>query len=190
MPEGAAHARVRNIKIREITVKRKTITATLLITWLLLAFGCASNNPALMVPDELEVKEPYIGQADIIVVGSNERIVPNAAFKQAIEFTLAESGLFVGEQTAYRLNVSVLSIKNPAFGLNLKSELRVKWVLYDLHKKAEIFNEIFANEYTATVGDHFVAAQRLKIANDNAVKENIKMALEKIGAGRGKDNEN
>ena len=171
-------------------MKRKTITATLLITWLLFAFGCASNNPALMVPDELEVKEPYIGQADIIVVGSNERIVPNAAFKQAIESTLAESGLFVGEQTAYRLNVSVLSIKNPAFGLNLKSELRVKWVLYDLQKKAEIFNEIFANEYTATVGDHFVAAQRLKIANDNAVKDNIKMALEKIGAGRGKDNEN
>jgi hypothetical protein len=142
--------------------------------------SCVASNPDLMTPSEIIINNNIEGSAQVNVVGSNERIIPNESFRQAVENALLQSGLFTGDAKQYRLNVSVLAIENPLVGVNLTAELRVRWVLFDVDQGQEKFNEVIATEYTATMGDSLLAAQRMTIANENAAKENIRNALQSI----------
>ena len=142
--------------------------------------GCVASDPALMTPSEISVAKQIIGKAQVNVVGSNERIISNESMKIAIENAILQNSIFSNDNKEYRLNVSVLAIENPLMGVNLTAELRIRWTLFDVENGIEVFNEVVANEYTATMSDSIVAAQRLRIANENVVKENIKIALEQI----------
>ena len=155
----------------------KKMTLSFLVIFL---GSCVASNPDLMTPSEIIINNNIEGSAQVNVVGSNERIIPNESFRQAVENALLHSGLFTGDPKQYRLNVSVLAIENPLVGVNLTAELRVRWVLFDVDQGQEIFNEVIATEYTATMGDSLLAAQRMTIANENAAKENIRNALQSI----------
>ena len=142
--------------------------------------SCAVVNPDSMTPSVINITSNIEGTAQVNVTGSNERIIPNQAFRQAVENALLQSELFTGSSKQYRLNLLVLSIENPSFGANLTAELRVRWRLFDVDEGQEIFNEVIGTEYTATMGDNLVGQIRMTIANENVVKENIKNALESI----------
>ena len=142
--------------------------------------GCVASNPDLMTPSEVAVLNQITGTAQINVVGSNEKIVTNEAIKIAIENAILQNNIFVNGGRKFRLNASVLALENPIMGISLTAELRIRWTLFDVTNNKEVFNEVISNDYTATMSDSIVAGQRLKIANENVVKDNIRIALEKI----------
>ena len=105
--------------------------------------------------------------------------VDNAGFKKALEDSLAIAGYLVpANGTApYTLSAELKELDQPLFGLtfDVKSS-----VLYKLTGKDT------AKEYpvnvtgTAGVSDAFVAIERLRIANERSIQENIKGLLKAL----------
>ena len=93
---------------------------------------------------------------------------------------MANSQLFNGDETKFRINVNVLSIKNPMMGINLKSELRIKWQLIDISENKIVWEDNLTNDYTATMSDSLVAVTRLRIANEGVIRENIQLAIDEM----------
>jgi hypothetical protein len=145
-----------------------------------LGAGCATTDIGMMTPETGTSNESFPGSANVIVVGANEVIAKNADIKTAIEIALTNAQLFVGDERNYRINVSVLSIKNPIMGLDLKSELRIKWQLIDLTQDKLVWEDFLSNDFTATVGDSFVAVTRMRMSNEGVIRENIQMAIDEM----------
>ena len=155
----------------------KLLSIFLLIS---LGAGCATTDIGMMTPETRTSNEPFPGSANVIVVGANEVIAKNADIKTAIETALTNAQLFVGDERNYRINVSVLSIKNPMMGLDLKSELRIKWQLIDLTQDKLVWEDFLSNDFTATLGDSFVAVTRMRMSNEGVIRENIQMAIDEM----------
>jgi hypothetical protein len=147
---------------------------------LIIISGCATTDVTKMTPESNVSDVSFSGSANILVVGSNEAIAKNSDIKLAIEGALANSQLFNGDETKFRINVNVLSIKNPMMGINLKSELRIKWQLIDISENKIVWEDNLTNDYTATMSDSLVAVTRLRIANEGVIRENIQLAIDEM----------
>ena len=118
----------------------------------------------------------------IVIAGCNcvELIVKNEDIKLAIEKAISQSDLFSQTGRTLRVNVSVLSIENPLFGLDLRSDMRIRWQVYDEAASEEVFNAVVTSSHTSTFGDQVVAVARMKEANTEAMKKNIAEALQDV----------
>ena len=65
-------------------------------------------------------------------------------------------------------------------GINLKSELRIKWQLIDIAENKIVWEDNLTNDYTATMTDSLVAVTRLRIANEGVIRENIQLAIDEM----------
>lgn len=151
----------------------------LAISILLILGGCASIAPEQITPRDL-LLDQVEGKSNVRVSGSNEQIIKNEDLKLAVESAIISSQLFSGMGRNLNVSVSVLSIKNPMFGMDLTAEARVRWQILNADSKEEIFNAVFSSSHTSTVGDHVVAVQRMKMANQEALRKNIEIALKAI----------
>lgn len=151
----------------------------LAISILLILGGCASIAPEQITPRDL-LLDQVEGKSNVRVSGSNEQIIKNEDLKLAVESAIISSQLFSGMGRNLNVSVSVLSIKNPMFGMDLTAEARVRWQIVNADSKEEIFNAVFSSSHTSTVGDHVVAVQRMKMANQEALRKNIEIALKAI----------
>lgn len=151
----------------------------LAISILLILGGCASITPEQITPRDL-LLDQVEGKSNVRVSGSNEQIIKNEDLKLAVESAIISSQLFSGMGRNLNVSVSVLSIKNPMFGMDLTAEARVRWQILNADSKEEIFNAVFSSSHTSTVGDHVVAVQRMKMANQEALRKNIEIALKAI----------
>jgi hypothetical protein len=80
----------------------------------------------------------------------------------------------------YRLNVAVVNVDQPSFGLSFTVKMEAAWSL----KKADgsvVMQETIKSEGTATATDAFVGTERLRLATEAAARNNIAAALAKIG---------
>lgn len=99
--------------------------------------------------------------------------IDNDAFSGAIKESLLEQGLLSGKGR-YQLEVILLEVIQPLFGLNFTVTTHVKYILTDRQNDdAVILNETIVAPYTATIGDAFAAIKRLRLANEGSGKANI-----------------
>ena len=64
--------------------------------------------------------------------------------------------------------------------MDLKSELRIKWQLIDLTQDKLVWEDFLSNDFTATLGDSFVAVTRMRMSNEGVIRENIQMAIDEM----------
>lgn len=108
--------------------------------------------------------------------------VNSDGFKQALESSL-KSADFLGEDAAkcnYFLNVRLLSLDQPLFGLDLKVTANVEYVVEEKSSGIKVLNKTVSTPFTATFSDAALAFERLKIANEGAVRENIEKLIEEL----------
>ncbi len=103
--------------------------------------------------------------------------VASKDFELALTESLKGVGLFSAENSRYALNAKLLSVKKPFMGFNMTVHSRVHYKLTDLKTKAALFDEDIEASYTATVGDAFMGVERLRLANEGSIKENIRRFL-------------
>jgi len=154
----------------------------LLVAAPLLLAACGTPSAALMAPLELRFEAKFEGPATVSVSGSNENLVKNADIQAAVSSALAGSGLFGGGEDKFRVTLSVLSIENPMFGLDLESKLRIRWRLTNASTGAELWTETISSSHVAKLGDHLIAAERIKLANAGSIKANITQAISKMAS--------
>lgn len=105
--------------------------------------------------------------------------VDNEGFKKALEDSLAIAGyLSLGKAGApYTLSADLKELDQPLFGLTFDVK---SLVVYKLSGNGSTKEYPVNVKGTATTSDAFIAIERLRIANERSIQENIKALLKEL----------
>jgi hypothetical protein len=167
----------------------KTIRLLMLVSLSAFLFGCASGAKMENMT-YLESQKTYdkslqneIGVSD--VSGGKDTNpawtseISNAAFYGALKASLSEQGL-LSNSGKYSLKVYMKKVEQPLFGIDMTVTTHVTYVLTDTTNNTVVLDKTVVAPYTATIGDAFVGAQRLRLANEGSGKRNIEWLLEAL----------
>ena len=155
--------------------------------------GCASpaSRQALVVNDaSISDRHPYsvaINTSGGGETGAMDYVnISNEDLAGAIEDSIISSGLFSnvikGDGADYKLNVALISMSKPMFGASFKVDMEMAWSLFNTQTDEVFMRESIKSSYTATMGDAFVGATRVRLAVEGAAQNNIRQGLSKISA--------
>lgn len=102
------------------------------------------------------------------------------SFKKALSGSLRVAG-YEGEEAGanYRLDANLQELHQPHFGLTFDVVSNVE---YRLTRNGQVSVFPVTATGTATVSDAFVAIERLRLANEKSIKENIRIFLERVSS--------
>lgn len=109
--------------------------------------------------------------------------IENEGFQEALISTLKKSGLFnevsPEKNSDYELSAEIVTQKwHPGFSIT--SNLFVKYKLIETKSNIEIWKENIYSQYEAKFEETSDGLLRAKKANEGAVRENLKLLLEKL----------
>jgi hypothetical protein len=105
--------------------------------------------------------------------------VSSSAFRDALEQSLQRAGIFNQMVAAgkYQLTADLLSLAQPLVGLDLTVTASVRYDLIEAASRKSLYSKTITLPYTARMGDAFMAAERLQLANEGAIRVNIEALL-------------
>ena len=184
--------------IRAGACREKRVAGTWLVV-LTLAFattliqGCAtpasSVNMVAKIGDSPAPREASLKDGIIVrnVSGGSDTNpmwmskVSNDDFKKALEDSLKSAWLHGGGVPArYQLDATLLKLDQPMIGLDLTVTCTAQYDLLEAGSGKRVYTRTVTTPFTARVSDAFIAVERLRIANEGAVRENIQQFLREI----------
>ena len=99
--------------------------------------------------------------------------VSNEDFRTALEQSLKLNTLLADTNARYRIDVTLIDLDQPFAGFNITVGARVRYVVTPLAGGAAVFDREIDSSYTAKFGDALVAIERLRLANEGAIRTNI-----------------
>ncbi len=158
---------------------------------LLVALGaCASGAvPGAMVPpvgqDTIIAESSRLRQA--VAVGTVDggkdtnplwtSQVSSEAFAQALRQSLATHAMLAIAGGTYRLDASLLELKQPLAGFDLEVTARVRYRLTRISDGGAVYETEITNAFAAAFSSAYLGVERLRLANEGAVRENIRRFL-------------
>ncbi len=73
-----------------------------------------------------------------------------------------------------------MEVDQPFIGFDLTVTSSVHYIVTESASNAFAFDETITAAHTATVSDAFVAVERLRLANEGPIKENIRVFIDKL----------
>ena len=108
--------------------------------------------------------------------------VASGDFRQALESSLKVAGyLGATEAAPLSLTAAMLELKQPMAGLDMSVTSRVRYTVTDASGRM-VFDDTVAATGTARMGEALVGSERLRLANEYAIRENIKAFIERFRA--------
>jgi hypothetical protein len=104
--------------------------------------------------------------------------VDNSGFRSALEQSLLAVGYLTSTNNSkFKVEAELIELKQPFMGLNFDVVSTVKYKISN-----QIGTEVFpiTATGTATFSDSAIGIERLRIANEKSIKENIKQFIQKI----------
>lgn len=137
-----------------------------------------ASNPELL--DSIAIAEVKGGQTTNPMWTSQ---VDNPEFKEALDRSLAFNGVLASDavKAKYAVTAELLELKQPLMGFDLTVTSRVKYSLQERGSSSELFGEEITTPYTADFSSSLVAVERLRLANEGAIRESIKNFLTRLG---------
>ena len=174
-------------------MNRKLLFSALLV-FVALVTGCASparvdqmsvsGQPAQRVSEtplrnNVAVSEVTGGKETNPMWKSN---VGGSEFTMALEGSLRNVGLLAPNRQTGRfiLTAHLNSLDQPTFGLDMTVTASVNYVLVERLNGKEIFQRTMSVPYTATMSDAFIGVERLKLANEGAIRSNITQLIDEL----------
>ena len=108
--------------------------------------------------------------------------VGGGEFTLALEESLRNVGLLAANKQAGRftLTAHLQSLDQPMFGLDMTVTASVNYVMVERATGKEIFQRTLTLPYTAKMGDAFIGVERLKLANEGAIRTNISQLIDEL----------
>lgn len=163
--------------------------AMLMLAGLVLA-GCASGAKpgAMMVPvNEARLvteQSPLFQAMQVQEVTGGEKTNPlwtseisNEAFAEALRQTLSAHAILSTGEGKYVLKAALMEVKQPAFGFTLTVKTRVRYTLTRADGGEVLLDEELSSDYSADVSDAFLGYERLRLANEGAIRSSIESFL-------------
>jgi hypothetical protein len=106
--------------------------------------------------------------------------VDNAGFKDALNGSLRARGIVGGipANARYSLVANLQQMDQPLFGASFTVTSTVQYILTRLSDRAPILDETIAAPYTAAFGDSLLGVERLRLANEGSIRENIRRFIQ------------
>lgn len=109
--------------------------------------------------------------------------VSNEDFKQALEFSLVQSGLFkCAGNGGYQVEATILSVEQPLVGISMRVNMEVGYVLK--RGAATVWRKSIKSSYSVPLGEAFVGAVRVRKATEGAARENIASLIRVLDAAK------
>ena len=110
--------------------------------------------------------------------------VGNSEFEHALEASMRDAGLLAAGKQAgkYTLVAHLESVDQPMAGFNMTVTVTVSYSLVERATGKEILNRRVSLPYTASMTDAFAGTERLRIANEGAVRVNITKLIDELFA--------
>ncbi len=108
--------------------------------------------------------------------------VDNEGFHGALVESLRVQGLLNEERTAsqYLLRANLLGMSQPTHGFDVTVTSHVSYEVKEKASDSLYFGETVKMPYTATAGAAFRGVERLRLANEGSIRENIKEFLKRL----------
>lgn len=112
--------------------------------------------------------------------------VGNSEFEQALEASLRDAGLLSNGKQAgkYQLTAHMEKVDQPFMGASMTVTATVNYSLVERATGKEVLNRTVSLPYTAAWNSSFVGTERLRLANEGAIKANIAKIIEELFAVR------
>lgn len=135
----------------------------------------AKHNPKLN--DAITVANVTGGQEINQVLGIYH--VNNECIKKALEGSLSSHGYFASsaDKAKYKLDARLVELDQPIIGFKFDITSKIIYTLTDVNTSKSEKREIHAHGVAHT-SESFMASQRVVIANERAIEENIKKLLQ------------
>ncbi|TVQ27201.1 MAG: hypothetical protein EA370_18075 [Wenzhouxiangella sp.] len=109
--------------------------------------------------------------------------VDSTSFRVALERSLDSAGLLAsGRLNGYWLSAELLRLDQPMIGASLTVTASVRYRLVDMDTGARIYERVIERPYTAQFSDAFIGTERLKLANEGAIRVNIELLIDDLFA--------
>ena len=105
--------------------------------------------------------------------------VDNPEFKQALEQSLQANAMLAPNPSTGRYVVSaqLRELKQPLVGFDLTVTSRIGYRVVETASNTAILDEEITTPFTADFSSSFVAVERLRLANEGAIRESIRRFL-------------
>jgi hypothetical protein len=107
--------------------------------------------------------------------------VSDANFRQALEQSLSlQTMLASAAPPRFTLNAELLDLDQPLVAINTTVTAKIRYKAIGASDSDVRLDETLTTPYTANLSDAFVGMERLRIANEGAIRENIKAIIAKL----------
>ena len=104
--------------------------------------------------------------------------VSSTEFERALETSLRSAGLLAGRQAGtHLLTAHMVRLDQPMFGASMTVTASVEYTLVERASGKTVYSHLVAVPYTAGWSDAFLGAERLKLANEGAMRENLRALI-------------
>jgi hypothetical protein len=147
-----------------------------------MAVSTASLKPiAPGVPGYKELRVAHVGGGG----GTNPLWMSNVSsndFLNALEASLKASNYLADdpEKAKTEITAELVDLKRPLAGLDMSVTTRVRYSGKALPAGNQAFDETVAATGTAKLGDAFIGTERLRLANEAAIRANIEAFLQRL----------
>lgn len=104
--------------------------------------------------------------------------VSSEDFAEALRQSFSAHALLAVDGGQYRLDAELLKLKQPFIGASMKVTSRVAYTLTDVSSGEIVLAETVDAPYTAKMSDAFIGVERLRLANEGSIKNNISSIIE------------
>lgn len=105
--------------------------------------------------------------------------VSSEAFRTALEDSLKLAGYTGSEGRPLAVAATLQNLHQPMAGFDMSVTSQVRYTV--TQEGRSVFDETVSATGTATMGEAFVGVERLRIANEKSIQENIKEFLRRFG---------
>ena len=107
--------------------------------------------------------------------------VGNEQFKQALRDSLQIRDLYAGsDDSRYLLDAHLLNVDQPLIGFDATVTSSVKYRVIERATKQPVLEELVVSAYTATMSDAWYGVERLRLANEGSIRDNIAEFIKRL----------
>ena len=108
--------------------------------------------------------------------------VGSAEFERALEKSLRNVGLLAPARGAapFQLSADLRKLEQPFIGLDMTVTATIDWHLVERSTGRDVLRRSIGTPYTAKMSDAFLGVERMKLANEGAIRRSIEVLIEEL----------
>ncbi len=161
----------------------KNVLAAIMVS-ALAACATGARSGAMTAPLDtahlIDTTSPFYQSMSVGSVEGGEKTNPllqskvaNEDFKAALEQSLKLNTMLADTNGKYNIAVTIIDLKQPTIGLGMTVTATVHYIVTPKAGGSAVFDQYLTSPYTAKFSDAFVGVERLRLANEGAVRTSI-----------------